>query len=86
MQEGLFLILEGRAQAPVWDVLNSGRIQHKVPYPYVNHYWFHILDRDRGHVTIKITGHPPFPAQIMLNGQDYVERQAAKAGIHYKKE
>jgi hypothetical protein len=62
-QEGLFLILEGRAQAPVWDVLNSGRIQHKIPYSYVNHYSFHILDRDWGHVTSKISGHPPFPAQ-----------------------
>ena len=86
IQEGLFLILEGRAQAPVWDVLNSGRIQHKIPYPYVNHYSFHILDRDWGHVTIKISGHPPFPAQIILNGHEYVERQAAKAGIDCKKE
>jgi hypothetical protein len=78
--------LEGRAQAPVWDVLNSGRIQHKVPHPYVNHYSFHILDRDWGHVTIKISGHPPFPAQIILNGHEYVEREAAKAGIDCKKE
>jgi hypothetical protein len=76
IQEGLFLILEGRAQAPVWDVLNSGRIQHKAPYPYVNHYSFHILDRDWGHVTIKLSGHPPFPAQIILNGHEYVEREA----------
>jgi hypothetical protein len=86
IQEGLFLILEGRAQAPVWDVLNSGRIQHKIPYPYVNHYSFHIPDRDWGHVTIKISGHPPFPAQIILNGHEYVEREATKAGIACKKE
>ncbi|HEU5402114.1 MAG TPA: hypothetical protein VFU86_12200, partial [Terriglobales bacterium] len=78
--------MEGRAQAPVWDVLNSGRIQHKIPYPYVNHYSFHILDRDWGHLTIKISGHPPFPAQIILNGHEYVERQAAKADINCTKE
>jgi hypothetical protein len=42
-------------------------------------------DRDWGHVTIKISGHPPFPAQIILNGHEYVERQAAKAGIDCKK-
>jgi len=31
-----------------------------------NHYSFHILDAEWGHITIKISGHPPFPAQIML--------------------
>jgi hypothetical protein len=36
--------------------------------PYVNHYSFHILDPDWGHITVKISGHPPFPAQVMLNG------------------
>jgi hypothetical protein len=33
----------------------------KKPMPYVNHYSFHILDPDWGHLTIKISGHPPFP-------------------------
>jgi len=52
----------------------------------VNHYSFHILDREWGHVTIKLSGHPPFPAQIILNGHEYVEREAAKAGIGCRKE
>jgi len=38
----------------------------------VNHYSFHILDRDWGHLTIKISGHPPFPAQVMLQA-DFVK-------------
>jgi hypothetical protein len=29
--------------------------------PYVNHCSFHILDAEWGHVTIKISGHRPFP-------------------------
>jgi len=41
----------------------------------VNHYSFHILDPDWGHVTIKMSGHPPFGAQVMLNGQEYVAAQ-----------
>ena len=61
---GLFLVLVGRAQAPVWDVSTNHHIEKKKPMPYVNHYSFHILDPDWGHVTIKISGHPPFPAQI----------------------
>jgi hypothetical protein len=54
--------------------------------PYVNHYSFHILDPDWGHVTIKISGHPPFPAQIIFNGHEYVACQAQKAGIGFTKE
>src|SRR6201984_1318956 len=43
--QGLFLVLVGRAQAPVWDVSANHHIEKKKPMPYVNHYSFHILDR-----------------------------------------
>jgi hypothetical protein len=82
--EGLFLVLVGRAQAPVWHVGANYHLEKKKPY--VNHYSFHILDRDWGHVTIKISGHPPFPAQVILNGHEYVACQARKAGIGFTKE
>jgi len=52
---------------------------------YVNHYSFHIIDPEWGHVTIKMSGHPPFGAQIILNGHEYVARQAAAAGIAFTK-
>src|ERR1700745_2150730 len=61
-------------------------IEKKKPMPYVNHYSFHILDAEWGHITIKISGHPPFPAQIMLNGHEYVACQARKAGITFTKQ
>lgn len=82
--EGLFLVLVGRAQAPVWHVGANYHLEKKKPY--VNHYSFHILDRDWGHVTIKISGHPPFPAQVILNGHEYVACQTRKAGIGFIKE
>jgi hypothetical protein len=47
---------------------------------------FHIVDRDWGHVTIKMSGHPPFGAQIILNGHEYVACQAKKGGIRFTKE
>jgi len=53
---------------------------------YVNHYSFHILDPDGGHLTIKMSGHPPFGAQIILNGHEYVAAQAATAGITTRQE
>src|SRR5216683_828888 len=84
--QGLFLVLVGRAQAPVWDVGATHHIERKKPMPYVNHYSFHILDPDWGHLTIKMSGHPPFGAQVMLNGHEYVACQAQKAGVGFTKQ
>jgi hypothetical protein len=53
---------------------------------YVNHYSFHIMDPAWGHVTIKMSGHPPFPAQVILNGHEYVAAAARAAGIGFAKE
>jgi hypothetical protein len=83
---GLFLVLVGRAPALVWEISANHHIERKTPAPYVNHYSFHILDADWGHLTIKISGHPPFPAQVMLNGHEYVACQARKAGIAFTKQ
>jgi hypothetical protein len=85
---GVFLILAAKAPASVWKVKRSaaGRIVNiERRREYVNHYSFHIMDPERGHVTIKMSGHPPFGAQIMLNGHEYVARQAQAAGIAFSK-
>jgi hypothetical protein len=87
---GVFLILVGRAPAPVWKVKRkSGKIiniERKKPYPYVNHYSFHIMDPEWGHVMIKLCGHPPFSAQITVNGHEFVAHQAEEGGIQFRKE
>ncbi|MFQ5630945.1 MAG: hypothetical protein ACE5I1_19410, partial [bacterium] len=88
---GVFLILVGRAPGPVWEVQRSAKgkifnIEKKTPYPYVNHYSFHIMDPEWGHLIIKICGHPPFGAQIIFNGHEYVARQATKLGIGFTKD
>jgi len=88
---GLFLILVARSPAVVWDVQMSGsgkmgNIAKKQPRPYVNHYHFHILDPDWGHLTMKMSGHPPFGAPGMLNGHEYVASQAAQQKIAFSKE
>jgi hypothetical protein len=70
----------------VWDVSAKHHIERKKPTPYVNHYSFHIRDPDWGHLTIKISGHPPFPAQVILNGHEYVACQARKAALSFTKE
>lgn len=88
--KGVFCILVNRAPASVMEVkrFDNGNIdiRKKHPYPYVNHYSFHIMDPDWGHVTIRLCPHPPFNAQIILNGHEYVARQATKMGIDFVKE
>ena len=78
---GVFMILVSRAPAMVWDVRRSaggaviGNLARR--RTYVNHYSLHIMDSQWGHLTIKMAGHAPFGAQVLLNGHEYV----AVAGI-----
>ena len=70
---GVFLILVARAPATVWKVSRSraGVICNlEKRKEFVNHYSFDIMDPTWGHVTIKISGHPPFGAQVILNGHE----------------
>ncbi|HYT72169.1 MAG TPA: hypothetical protein VEK78_12355, partial [Gemmatimonadales bacterium] len=90
MFTGLFLILVAKAPALVWEVTTgpSGvpHLARKTPWPYVNHYHFHVIDKDWGHVTFKLSGHPPFGMQVMLNGHEWVERRAHTETISSVKE
>jgi hypothetical protein len=86
---GVFVVLVGRAKAPAWHVQRNkeGNITHIVrKYPFVNHYYFHIMDPEWGHITIRMSGHAPFATQVILNGHEYLAAQAIKAGISYQKE
>ncbi|MBI5448222.1 MAG: hypothetical protein HY939_05795 [Gammaproteobacteria bacterium] len=83
--QGLFLILVGKAPGLVWEVTHGSKgvphLERKKPWPYINHYHFHIIDREWGHIIIKMSGHPPFGVQIILNGHEWVERKARKQTI-----
>ncbi len=86
---GVFLVLVARAQTRVWQVErgSSGSIRNLSQKPaYVHHYSFHILDPEWGHLTIKMAGHPPFDAQVILNGHEYVAGQARERAIEFVKE
>jgi hypothetical protein len=78
---GVFAVITGTAPAPVWEVKRNteGRIvdlHHRKRWPYVKHYYFHLIDPDWGHVTIRMCGYPPFGAQVIANGHEWVERAA----------
>jgi hypothetical protein len=80
---GLFLVIAGNAPAPIREVKRNTagqitEIRHRKNWPFVKHYYFHIIDRDWGHVMIRMCGYPPFGAQLILNGHEWVEREARR--------
>ncbi len=86
---GVFLILAAKAPASVWKVHRSARgvitrLEKKREHVY--HYSFHIMDPAFGHLVIKMSGHPPFGAQVILNGHEYVAVAAHGEGIGFTKE
>jgi hypothetical protein len=87
---GVFAILVAKAQALVWQAKNNGEgkvvVRRPKSWPLVYHYHFHIIDPQWGHVTIRMSGHPPFGLQISLNGHEWVERQAQKQAICWVKQ
>jgi hypothetical protein len=85
---GVFCILAALAPMPVFQVHRSpkGITNIKTKRSYVNQYSFHILDPEWGHLTIKLCPHPPFNAQVILNGHEYVARQAQKNKLSFTKE
>src|SRR5947208_5723149 len=87
---GVFAIFVAKAPALVWQAKNNrdGKVVLRRPknWPLVYHYHFHIVDPQWGHLTIKVSGHPPFGLQISLNGHEWVKRQAQKQAISWVKE
>jgi hypothetical protein len=89
--KGLFLVLTAKAPAPVWQVQRNARGQitqlHRPKrWPFVKHYYFHLIDPQWGHLTIRMSGHPPFGAQVILNGHEWVERAARRRGWEVRKQ
>ena len=83
---GLFLVITGNAPAPVWEVKRNDQnqiieVQHRRKWPYVKHYYFHLIDPEWGHVTLRMCGYPPFGTQVILNGHEWVERQARRQQV-----
>jgi hypothetical protein len=48
---------------------------------FVNRYSFHIMDPAWGHLTVKMSGRPPFSAQVILNGHEYVACARRNRGV-----
>ena len=86
--EGVSAVILRRAPGNVWDIEHTAdgrirRIKRKVPRPWVNHYAFLIMDRYWGHMIIRFCPHPPFNALVILNGHEWVAREAERRQLAF---
>jgi hypothetical protein len=51
----------------------------------VNYFYIHLKDPDWGHMIIRMSSYPPFGAQIILNGHEWVASQASRQGVPINK-
>ncbi|HET9966905.1 MAG TPA: hypothetical protein VFQ68_01640 [Streptosporangiaceae bacterium] len=49
----------------------------------VSQYYFYCVDEEFGPVCVKFSGYFPYTGRLILNGNEYAKRQAAKAGIAF---
>jgi len=87
---GFFAVFVSRAPSLLWDIkeFSNGSIdiRRKKKNTLVNHYYFHIIDKEWGHVTVRMCAHPPFSCNIILNGHEWVERRSSFKSLNVKKE
>lgn len=88
-KKGLYLVLITRAPALVWDVkicrTGAPHLERRKPWPYVQHYHFHIQDPQWGHIMIRMSGYPPYGIHVTVNGHEWVQRQAQRRKIEFQK-
>jgi hypothetical protein len=57
-----------------WLAMSSG---------VVNQYYFYCVDEEFGPVCVKFSSYFPYTGRLIINGNEYAKRQAAKAGIGF---
>jgi hypothetical protein len=87
---GIFAIFCSRAPSLLWEVkkFESGSIdiRRKKKLSFVTHYYFHIIDKEWGHITVRMCAHPPFSCNVILNGHEWVERRKGLQSLQIKKD
>ena len=49
----------------------------------INQYYFYCVDEDFRPVCVKLSSYFPYTGRLIMNGNEYAKRQAAKAGIGF---
>lgn len=87
---GIFAIFVSRAPCLLWQVKRFGKggidVRRQEQTSLVNHYYFHLIDKQWGHIQIRMCAHPPFSTQIILNGHEWVARRPAVVKSGFEKQ
>ena len=87
---GIYAIFVSRAPSLLWEVkrFNNNPIdaRRKNKTSLVDHYYFHIVDKNRGHITVRMCARPPFSCNIILNGHEWVGRHEGYNKLEVTKE
>src|SRR5882724_463991 len=88
--EGIVFVGKAQENTPVFRTERRRNPLTGQPYPWivrrsamVNNYYIYAVDRDFGPFFLKFCSYFPFNAKLCLNGNEWAERQAAKAGIGF---
>ena len=88
--EGILFIGRAQEKTPLFRT-EKRRDREGKSYPWivkttgmVNHFYFYCVDSDFGPFFLKFCSYFPYNAKLCLNGNDWAQRQAARAGIGFE--
>ncbi|HEX2332119.1 MAG TPA: hypothetical protein VHI32_02980 [Burkholderiales bacterium] len=89
--EGVLFIGRAQEKTLVFRTERRRNAQTGRPYPWlvrstamVNHFYCYCVDEDFGPFFLKFATYFPYTAKLCINGNEYLKRQLAKAGLAYE--
>jgi hypothetical protein len=90
-EEGILFVGVAQEKVRVWGTTKRRNPDTGASYPWIvretripNAYYFYGVDRDFGPFIIKFCSYFPYNGKVVLNGNEYAKRQAAKAGVGFQ--
>lgn len=88
-REGVYLILRARETATTYVSRTPHHANPEKPdyrtllkrIGYVDHYYFYLVDRFWGPISIRFSSHPPFNVTVYLNGNRWLATEAIGRGL-----
>ena len=86
-EPGVYLIMQSRERAPVFRSRERERCPNSSHRDitrkdgYVDYYYFYIVDRYWGPISLKFSSHAPFNVTVFLNGNRWLATEAQREGL-----
>lgn len=89
-EPGVYLIMRSREKARIYHSLERQGCANPIyrhiirKDGYVDYYYFYILDKYWGPMSLKICSHAPFHVIVFLNGNRWLAREAQREGLEIR--